>query len=242
MRSTIEKSMLWCGEKVKWLGETIENGDENKKPESVLSTEEKLKKAAEDIKFLCDMTQEDLDATLEFDEPDTFATVNTMVNEEPKPFCGELDQLFSQKKFLPIDEQSIFEEKKYGAKFFVSRNNRSRFKRTNFIKYEANLRNGFYTGFMTTFLCYQCENILSCHPSAHKRINWISENNCHYCTKQAEKPNTEDIYWCDTVSKQFKERIRVKDKGDLAVKILRDPGRNFKKAFEHTWCARMDVD
>lgn len=240
MRSTIEKSMLWCGEQVKWLGETIE-GDENKKPESVLSTEEKLKKAAEDIKFLCDMTQEDLDATLEF-EPETFATVNTMVNEEPKPFCGELDQLFSQKKFLPIDQQSIFEEKKYGAKFFISRNTRSRFKRTNFKKYEANLRNGFYTGFVTTFLCYQCENILSCHPSAHKRINWISENNCHYCQKKAKIPDTEDIYWCNDITKQFKGRLRERGKDELRHKILKDPVKNFKTAFEHTWCARMEED
>jgi len=215
--------------------------DENKKPESVLYCAEKLKKAADEINFLCDMTQEELDATLEF-EPETFATVNTMVNEEKKPFCGELDQLFSQKKFLPVNEQAIFEEKKYGVKFYVSRKNRSKFKRSNFKKYEANLRNGYYTGFVTTYLCFQCENILSCHPSAHKRINWISENNCVYCSKTAKIPNTEDIYWCDKVTAQFKERIRVVEKGDLAVKILKDPGKNFKASFEHTWCARMEED
>lgn len=201
-----------------------------------------IRRAAEDIKFLCDMSQEDLDDSF---NPETFSEVNEMVNTRKKPIeinkiCSESDQIAMNKNFLPHDEQKRFNNQKYGAKKFVTEANFKKFKRQSYKRYESEIRNGFYTGFVTSMVCFDCESVLGCHPSPYKRIYWVPKERCIYCKKKYTTVTFADLKYLYRMQTTFAQQEYFVDKkyGDkeaLSHKILGEHGKKLGKPFEHCW-------
>lgn len=256
MRSTKEKSMLWCGETIKWQGETIDNNkftvDLTKTPEEIKfdKSEEKrkIKLAAQDIEFMNTLSADDMDLAF---GTETFCKANALLNEtkmkeepiiiEQEPIiCSELDQLVANKRFLPTDEQTRYDNQKQGAKKWVTLGNIKRYKRQCYKEYETKIRNGFYTGFVTSVLCETCENVLDCIPSPYKRLIWLPSAKCIYCNGKFQPVNFEDLRYLWNLHESYKQKkgyINMKHgvKGSITAKLLTTHGQDLSAPFEHCW-------
>lgn len=257
MRSTKEKSMLWCGETVKWQGETIDidkfaidlvkTAEENEFDES--ERKRKIELAAKDIEFMDTLTAEDMDIAF---GTETFCKANALINEkkkedEPTVICSELDQLVANKHFLPVDEQTRYDSQKQGAKKWVTLGNLKRYKRQCYKEYEAKIRNGFYTGFMTSVLCIGCESVLDCIPSPYKRVVWLPVEKCIYCKGKFEPVNFEDLRYLWNLHETYKQKKYFINqqhgvKGSIKAKLLTSHGQDLSAPFEHMWLQEQKFD
>lgn len=226
--------------------------DKEKTPEEisidVAENQRKLRLAAEEINFLCELSTEEMDDIFPPNGKETFCKVNKMVNKpvvtvDTVPYCSEMKQLVSNGVFLTRPNQERFEREKFSKdKKYVPLCNRRRFKRTCIKRYESNIRNGFYSGFMTSYLCWNCETILSCHPSPHKRINWIPQAMCNYCKKTNETPGDVDLKWLRELTDAWKGREKENSMYNLDAIVLTDAGRERNAGFEHCWTTTMEQD
>ena len=260
MRSDNKKSVLWCGENI----HLFENADENKIPEEIEFDKtveaRKIRCAARDIEFLNQLTVEDMEIAF---GAETFDQLNDMVNkkaeeikicneirEENKlvPYCAEYKEMARNKQFLPVDEQTRFESQKCGAKKHVTYGNFKKFQRQCYKEYETKIRNGFYTGFMASILCENCESILGCHPSPYKRVYWVSSARCKYCKSEAQTVSFEDLKYLNNLHEAYKQQkyfVNQKHgvKGSINAKLLTTHGQDLSAPFEHAWIkSKMDMD
>jgi len=72
--------------------------------------------------------------------------------------------------------------------------------------HRTELKNGFYTGFVSTVVCYQCEAVLDTYPSLSKSVYWVPKEKCIYCNKRRRRFTQRDMIMCEAVYKNFPKK------------------------------------
>jgi len=74
--------------------------------------------------------------------------------------------------------------------------------------YGAELKNGFYTGWVSTWRCRLCDEVLGVHPSTYKRIYWMPEESCKYCSGQLMRREIKHVEFLRGEANKWKARCK----------------------------------
>jgi hypothetical protein len=158
-----------------------------------LLTDEKLDKQiliTKEKQYFSNLSQEEIDDMFPIEEP-----------KEKVPIIKKVLGLYKGAEFFNRDKM---------AASSASLSHLQHWRFNSYMYYEADIKNGFYTGWLTTCRCSLCDSILSCFPSTYKRVYWLRSLSCPYCTKGIKKPNENDAEICRVEAAKWQKYHNIK--------------------------------
>ena len=153
------------------------------------------------------------------------SNINSMV--ETQVFLQSLDSCSEEMKeiFEDIITEDKAEENKRYEKFikeksynslkkanpqYMSKKEVSIFRRRAHKYYEAEIKNGFYTGFIAHFRCQCCDAVLGEHVSPYKRIYWVHPKKCCFCAGLKAPMAHKEAFLANEDAKKWSKRCKGK--------------------------------
>jgi len=137
---------------------------------SHISDSDKEDSYKDSLEFLTSME------TDQFNE--TFGEVNELMLKHKEIIRENKDQ---QQKLYDLTKELDYFQKEKDNPTLLYTDEAARYRRKCYKYYEATVKNGFYTGFLSQWRCQLCDEILGMHPSTYKRIYWVPKEDCIYC-------------------------------------------------------------
>lgn len=153
-----------------------------------------------DIQFIGKMSKEELDKAFPIKyQTDKVTTKRNLIN---KMFCND-DFEENLKNATDISYEEYKKMQRKCARY-----------------YSAEIKNGFYQGWIAHCRCIQCDDVLGSFPCSYKKVFWVNAKSCPLCTGKYERM---DMKQCDDL------RISA----NKWKKSCRDRNKDLGHIFEH---------
>ena len=183
-------------------------------------SKEEIKQSAEDVLTVPDIVDLTCYETLTVDKEDEVIDI-TEESPDQSWLCSlskeELNDAFDNKfkqeedkRYEKFIKEASYNDLSKRDPTYVGKAQVSRFRRRCFKYYESEIKNGFYTGFICSFRCQLCDNIVGSHVSPYKRVYWIHPKRCHYCAGKKTPLSHKDSFAVETDAKRWKKVCKGK--------------------------------
>jgi len=134
-----------------------------------------------DKAFLNLLTEEKLDEMFPISYDKVLEEETKRHNEQDKSIALKKKEFEMRRMMGMYKDAQYFEEDKSEAHHATKKDIRD-WRYYNYAYYASEIKNGYYKGWLSTCRCKLCDEILSCFPSSYKRIYWLPNTRCPFCT------------------------------------------------------------
>jgi len=112
--------------------------------------------------------------------------------KEPEFYCG----------LIPT-AQSLFDYTKFSRALTTSYQSLRATRQRSLYYYNTSIRNGYYSGFLSSVICQDCMVVLDCFPSKFKRVFLIPAAACPLCRGKIKRMSKQEVLCVEKETKVF---------------------------------------